>query len=555
MIPGISRQRLRAVIVTALAVLLLAAFVYKTYKAFVELPTAAVLLGAVGNASVPYSDALGPWLHGGLSYFLRNEPLQYVPRPTVALLFGSILSLTGSVAAVPVAFVVFFVAALVGLLLCADWDGRSALTATLACLVVTYPALVRLLNPEALMPDFGAMAFGLIGLSCLCLTARDAETSLWPYVIGFLLLGIAATIRGPHLLGGAAVLMYFGFGWLRRHAWRSFILVPVAFLSPALIDGAIQARYGITSNGVVALYAFYTDPAHNWSPETHQRFVREAPRTGDVISRYLSFVLSGDGARTVCQKALTILNRDAEIARTMGFGAVLATCAFVGFLGRMSTAAPLSSRRRLVWRASLGLTVGAGVAVLLAPPVARGALLGAALAGLITFAWITGRRWTVVFGLAYFGSLLFHAALGLVGGVRVAATYEPFLFVAAVSVFFGPPAPSGPGPRGFRWVAAAVLAVVLAGYAGNFLIGAAAKTALRRALAEQHTAVKISDSARLDRSLYMTGALELFYTRHDDAPVWTVRRYHQIAPPSGWYNPSFLDPVAVEWLDVRSSRE
>jgi hypothetical protein len=109
--------------------------------------------------------------------------------------------------------------------------------------------------------------------------------------------------------------------------------------------------------------------------------------------------------------------------------------------------------------------------------------------------------------------------------------------------------------RRLSWVAAALAAAVVVCYGGTVVADTASRARLRQALAAPNTAVKISENVRLDRSLYMTGKLGLFYTRQDDVPVWTVRTFRRIDPPSGWSNPSYLHPVAVEWIDGPPSRE
>lgn len=94
------RQIFTVVIVAAFAVCLMI-FAWRTSVTFFEFKNP-VQAANMGVASAPYSDALGPWPQGSMSYYLHGVPATQLYRPTIGLFFGTIISATQSIAAVPI---------------------------------------------------------------------------------------------------------------------------------------------------------------------------------------------------------------------------------------------------------------------------------------------------------------------------------------------------------------------------------------------------------------------------------------------------------------------
>jgi hypothetical protein len=93
-------------------------------------------------------------------------------------------------------------------------------------------------------------------------------------------------------------------------------------------------------------------------------------------------------------------------------------------------------------------------------------------------------------------------------------------------------------------LACTVLVSILFLYVGNFLAPSELRNTYRQDVYARQVAIKISDDARLDRSLYYTGDLQIIYTRHDQLPVGTVRNYRKLASEDSVGNASFLTPNA-----------
>ncbi len=526
------------------------ALLQKLSGSFNELVMPTGPYGGVGNASAPYSDALGPWLQGSLSYYLHDVPLDYLYRPTVGLFFSGILSATNRVAAIPVIFIGFFLLTLTGIFAASDNPRRAVLSATLTALVLFYAELVRPLNPEALMVDFWAMSFGLIAIWLLGLSQARVASDLFLQIAGFLLLGIAATIRGPQLAAGGVALLYLGVGWVRRGKWLHLALAALVFGAPLGIDAAIQKRYHVINNGVAVFYCIYATPEHAWSSAGQEQYLHEAPSNHEVVFKFGAFLVSPEGAVLLAKRCNQVLLHSVTVVTSPALLLLLAGGVAVGWVRRTKNSGAGSDVSVRLREYAPAIIVVALLLIRACSDLERTALLSLTLIGLAAFSIRSERRWTALFTLAYASSLLLHALLALASYERVLATYEVFLIAALLAACWEPPAICEPAPAGQNWIGVMVLVVVVLGYAGNFIFRRGFKSELRNQLAGTHTVVKISNSLSLDRSLYMTGELGLFYTRCDPVPFGIVRPYIKINSPAGWYNPSFLQPCTVEFQDA-----
>ena len=160
---------------------------------------------------------------------------------------------------------------------------------------------------------------------------------------------------------------------------------------------------------------------------------------------------------------------------------------------------------------------------------------------------LTGRRLTAMLVVAFCGALVFHAALGLVDGLRIYTGYEVLLVAAFVMAVSEKPHTASPKPRQLSGVSIIVFVLILVGYTGNYWLRSGYKAGLRQALASPHTAMKISGNLPLDRSLYMRGDGVEFYTRYDPLPFGTGRHYGRLDTPEGIGCPTFIHPCFVEW--------
>jgi hypothetical protein len=510
---------------------------------------AAINAAGAGSATAPYSDALGPWLDSSLSYYLRGVPLNYLYRPTIGLFYSTIISVTSSIASIPIAWIALFFAGCGGLFAASDWPDRTALIGVLGACAIFFVELIGPLNPATLMVDFWPMAMCLLGIWLIGLGENGGPRALAPTLAGFLVLGIGACVRGPQLASGAAILVLLAPSRIQKRAWLPLLLMTATFLAPFVVDSIIQKRNGIADQSIIEFYSFYTDPAHHWSMPTHRRFLSENPSAAEVHARYLRFLFGAEGRKIFLSNCGSVISQTADLMINRWFLLMLATLALVGWLAGQSTELTPSPSPSWRWAKRLtaaGAIIAAG-AMLCVDPATRVFLFTAFVAALGLHALLTGRRLTAMLIVAFYGALALHAALGLLGGARLIVSYEILLVAAMASAVTERARPQPLRPALLRGLARSLLVLVLIGYTGNFWIRTGYKAKLRAQLAAPQTAVKISNSQELNLSLYLKGDGGVFYTRYDPAPFGTVRRYEPFATPDGIGCVTYVNPCVVTW--------
>lgn len=507
-----------------------------------------------GTARAPHSDALTSWLSGTLGFYFDGVSHNaLVVRPWIPVMFSSILTLTGSVGAMPLVFAGLYAAALLAVFPLLGGRGRLALTLLAGLLLATRDRLIAPLWPDTLNTDFPAFALTTTGL-LLTLVPLDSapaepvggrrEDGVAPPVLammlaGWLFLGFAAAIRGPALLFGPALLaltlLRVRIGW---GAWRPALtaagLAGVAFALPLLGDGMLRAAVGSVSQGLVALYAFYTDPSHNLTNEAYFRFVAEQPGPTEVLQTYIAFLLSAEGRSAVLGIALERIGFDGDFLLATGFPALLAGSWLAG--AALDAADPeRGPRRALLDPAKLALLALALAAMIGAPGLSpAGVVLGLTA---VTLLGGTARGWTVPagFALVYLLGTLFVVLTGGKLLNRVVHSYVLALYAGPLWILLGdaPRAWTAGRQRLAGAVAGAAGLAVLTLCAAGFLVPTAMKTLYRSEVAGRKAAIKLTEDTGLDRALYYSGAREILYTRADGVPVGTVRRFSAFENPNG----------------------
>ncbi len=535
------------------SLLILAAQLYVAHGQLLSIPDS---YAGFGTPRSPYSDSLGPWLYGTVSYFFSGVPNDTLYRPTLGLFYSSILSLTGSVAAIPVTLSCLGGGLLVGTMALAPRRLWLVIAALVACLPAAYEILIRPLNPEAISIDFCAMMITLASAALIGLALSHRPVSVPVLLGGFILLGLTACIRGPQL--GAGVLLA---GWLvlTIPGPQRWILTPAAlllFILPTVIDHAIQRRYDIESNAYEMLYSVYRSPDHMWSPAMSDRYHHvEHPVPGEVSRQYLRFMLSTEGVKLVCVSTAQMFSYAAYLLRLWPFRFIL----LIAFLAQAPSWGIFAGTGR-----SSGRLLLAGLALLLfmsiGPAFAVTVSVAAFIAVALGDAWMRRRPLTAALALVYLGSVLVHASWGLTSGIRIGATYTA-CFAGLCVAFCGEPAgvPTAPeDPPSVRWQLALplLLVLLLVGYCGNFVLARDFKAHVNAELgiAGLHGAVKLSNDPLLNRSLYVTGDhWQPFYTLYDPLPFGTVRRWIHFDPVGGLGNSSFFRPCKVVWASENFS--
>jgi len=540
-------QRIARAAIAGSALIMACWFVALLHPLFKESP-AAINAQEFGTPHAPYSDGLGPWLDSSMNYYVSGKPLSYIYRPTVALFYSTIISMTGSIASVPVAWIVLLLASSCAFFVLMDWPHRVVLVGIFAAFGIFFEELTVWLHPATHMVDFWPMAMTFVGIWFIALGEDGERPSVSATATGFLLLGIAGCVRGLPLASGAALLLFVAPGRLRRRERGVLALLVVSFAAPFVVDSIVQKINGTISEAPVPFYSFYSDPQHALTVTADTRYLNDRPPLGEVYAHYFRFLFSPPGIRIFLNNCGLVMSQAARLATSTVFLATLAALAILGQLagrgGKPASSLPGAGKAK----ATVLWAIAIAAAVMLRPETKFGLLIFAALVGAsVLYGILTGRRLAAMLAVAFCATLAFHAALGLVNGQRLYASYEFLLFASLAAAVCERPHTSALRPRLLPGIAWAALAGILIGYTGNFWIRTGYKASLRAALAAPRTVMKVSNSEPLDRSLYLTNDGYVFYTRYDPLPFGTVRRFRRLPLPEGAGCPTLIHPCDVEW--------
>jgi hypothetical protein len=471
-----------------------------------------------GTPWVPHSDALGPWLDGGLAYLFGIKPPFYIYRPTVGMFWGSILSAAGRIEAIPLFFLGWlFLLTGAATLFAPDGRLRAALVVMLGFFAMRFALTWQTLSFDV---DLCAL---VITMSGIILVLWDLGPSARNRVlVGCLCLGVAAAIRGPFMIAGPFVIAIRLF--LVERVPLRYVLPAVAlFVAPIAFDAMLLKQLGIASNGLQALYCVANDPSHGWTPACSAVYKELQPSTAAVVQGFIDFRLSAAGWRNLFSQLAWRIDRDLAWFNS--------PATLVLLLG----VSALVSRREAARGSITPFVKSAAIVVTLLAisriPFPWTALVWGIAALLVAAAT---RSWRAALCLvAYFGSLLFLALTGLVYHDRFIYTFG-FTLVLGIALLAhdGDPGLASPRPGAStgRILAPGIAAAVVFLYAGSFVIsGQLRETYLREVHGREDAAIKLSGDKSVDRSLYYAWKPRLIYTRHDDLPVGSVRKFRALA--------------------------
>jgi hypothetical protein len=512
--------RLRVAWFTAVAaVLLLLAFDF--FLAF----TAPLFMHNPGSGSpwAPHSDALGPWLDGALAYLFGLPAPTYVYRPTVAVFWASILAITGRVPAISMLFCGWLLLILASASVFADRGLRAAVLMTTGIFAMRFWETWATVN---LNVDLAALAITCSGAVLIVWTgARHATAAL---LVGSLCLGLAAALRGPMIFGGILMLaLRFWRG--DRPPFRVMAVAAGVFLLPLVIDISLQRHIGAINNGMMALYCVYSDPTHGWTGACNIEFLKHRPGGAQILREFTAYVFSPDGMARFFQKMVWRLSRDFSHIHAASSVALMAAVALLHARER-----PAGSVLRLVLVAIALLLVGQ------ADMRINGSALAAFTLAIVAAA--LGRQWRALMVLSgYLGGTVFLCLASLFED-RLQHTFA-FMLPLGIALLAVDTSQddAAPWPAGRTSVAVAIASLILVLYTAAFVPGGEVRQRYIEEVLNKQAALKISDDARIDRSLYYSGNRDVFYTRYDNVPIGTVRRYRGLASNASG-NVSFLNP-------------
>lgn len=488
-----------------------------------------------GTPSVPHSDALGPWLHGAVTYAFLDQPLWYLYRPTIGIFFASILSLHFDTRAIPAVFIVAAIAFLASMFHRLPARITLALVLWLVITAIGYPKYFANTAPWTLTIDFPAFFFTFAGT---LLGLRALEQRLPGQLIAaFGILGLAAALRGPMLLAGP-VLAVAAINALRVHPRRLPILLfaAVAFVAPFVVDVVIQRAGNIVNNGILSLYCFYGDPTGSYTMDCQSVYQSLQPTTVQILRGYFTHLTSWYGLRQVGNNLYTCLAY-ATTALTTGLFPLAAIAAIATLAARIASGTASATARQLAV-ATAGLS---GLAVILFGITRLDSSVGTALATVIipgavaVAAWHRRSSQSALLLAMFLAGAVFLALLGLVLE-RLIETFSFMLQLAFLIValdMLGLADDETPPIATDRTVTMALLVLVGTLYAGHTVLDPPLKMTYLLEVRNQPAAIKIAADRRFDRSLYFLGNGHFVYTRHDGNAIGSVVRYSAMTGADG----------------------
>lgn len=475
-----------------------------------------------GTASAPASDAYDPWLRGALGYLFFGEPHGSLYRPTIGIFFGSILAVTSRIEAIPVFFAAAFCLFVAYATVKSDPDLRAPLISWLAYALVEFDVALAPLNFGNLMPDPPAFLFTLAGSWAVLMALRTRPMNGRWLAAGFLALGLAATIRGPMMLAGPAMLVFVACLARSRAELRAIFMAAVLFLVPLAIDVAQQRAYGVVNNGLATLFCFYTDPSYSWTTPCHNIYLAKHPPAGEILTNYLR-LLAGDGRNIVLGNLDARLYQEGLRMHTAGFrAAVLGLAVFLGTGWALRARTAARGRKVLgatlaVLQARHGFALRVGILAL---------VISYAFAfphqTLILYVSCAIAAVSVLFRLprtflclgAYWLGAIFLALVTQAHQNRLGLTFSFLLYFA---LFFAvceqPREQVARTPAARCREVAPIYAVVAFLYLAVFLYPAHLARAFEREVAKTAAALVVSRDGAKNECLYFNGRREMFYGR------------------------------------------
>jgi len=516
-----------------------------------------------GTAGAPYSDALLPWLEAGLAFLFGIQPSVYLYRPTIGLFWGSILAITSRVEMIPIFFVCWvfvFIASV--MLLVHHLALRNALIIWVAFSAICFPQTWLLLNIATTAVDFAAFTLTLSGVILLIYNPTRRSMPVEALLAACLCLGIAAAIRGPMMLGGT-VMILVRVALMSNNRLRVGLIAGLFFAAPIAMDIGLQRYFGTVNNGIIGLFCVYSDPTHSWTPSCSTMYLAKHPASDEVQLGYVRFLLSARGLNYFYETAVWRISRDLGVLQNT---AVYMLILLAGFLGsaslnqtRTSSQADVSGVQkpfRLInywisinWLNLLKATLIVGSLLAITYLSAKYPWANMALVFLALGVSIRGRLWrSSICYCGYVAGTTFLCLIGLPMD-RLQSTFSFMLYLGTALLLtetynnrnsYAEASKNSGVP--LAW---AIMGAIVFLYAGNFVFPSKLRqTFLSEVYGRPMSAIKLSDDARMDRSLYYTGVRQLIYTHHDQLSIGATRNYRKLALESISFHASFLKPNA-----------
>jgi len=255
-----------------------------------------------GTIFAPYSDPLGPWLHGGITYYLDEIPLTYLYRPSVGVYVSSFLTL-GNFYWIPYFILFYFLFQMSFLLYVSSLRLCLAGLISLLYFGVFHSDYFPHINPFSISPDFFSFHLTFMGIFAVLVSLEQRRLSL--YTLGMFHMGLNVAIRGIQL-PGLFVLYILGLFWFyfkSQNYKKKFFLITLGFILsflPVFTDGLLRKKYNIVNNLTSALYCIY-EYNYAYSDECFAQYLKLKMNEKDeeVYKSYVNYILTDHGINLV----------------------------------------------------------------------------------------------------------------------------------------------------------------------------------------------------------------------------------------------------------------
>lgn len=262
-----------------------------------------------GTYHSPFSDALGPWLHGALEILFKGEVPHNLVRPLVSFYIGSIYNLFGNIEA----YAWWNCLLMIGLSVSLQLVNlqQKLIQLLFFGLLISASDFILDVFPTRLMPDFPSLIFTFFGSIFIAEAFKNNKSATYVSYAGFLILGLATGLRGTQLPLIVIFFFYWTFYFIRKKPLMvlfSFIL----FCLPTLVDVLLRKFLELRDTGFINLYCFYTDPAHDcgYNQEINQLYALESPSNSEVFKTYMNYVFFGEGLKHILQNTFGVLAKN-----------------------------------------------------------------------------------------------------------------------------------------------------------------------------------------------------------------------------------------------------
>ena len=381
------------------------------------------------------------------------------------------------------------------------------------------------------------------------------------------LLGIATAIRGALLPAGFLLILLCC--WQR--GWKNIAPLAIAglasFLAPFILDNLLRQQYHTDNNAVIAFYCVVHDATRFWTSACDEMYRRQGVTADGAIGDYLRFAFSQSGMRFLLSGLVERVRHDLASLSHPAFAVtlILAALASIRSLAAASKPHPALSARTLVRLATEFRPLLISLIAVIASLVDGDGGTKLARCSVLVRLCADQRPASRFRCLGLFRDL----SVGSNNDDRnrrrsyiwnqhrsITATYSFALPLGLLAFVIGnePSAPQLSSRFDMRWgrrVTGGGIAALVFFYFAVWIWPSTWRLTFESDVVGKKAALKVLDNAAVDRSGYYVfvpnargtrGAGALIYTKRDEFPVGSVRRYERLMNDQAFIG-SFWSPT------------